>query len=220
MKVSEITEARKDPQRPFDDRRFYIVSMGDDVEMLEDSGFLSMEAVTKHLRNSPDGRYPKGSYRVARGSELNDAVSQGVDEDLVDEALSVLSQARALSEDEGGGDAPPEMSSDSPGPIGSGFGRGPVMGGLWFNQLYRTLKTMIVAQNIVKRLKVLGVGGEGARRVKAAAKMAQKHVKLLLANPGATAYTIPVWTVSRSQTPVVKMWKESLEADFDRRMKL
>lgn len=134
-----------------------------------------------------------------------------------------------LIEEDGGGDSspadggtPPDVTPDPPPvqpPGGGGWyrpypGHGPVMGGLWFNQLYRTLKSMIVAQNISKRLKQIGVKGEGAKRIKLAAKVAAKHVKLLLNNPGATAYRIPVWTTQAPPKPIIKKWNEEFKKAF------
>lgn len=88
-------------------------------------------------------------------------------------------------------------------------------GNFWFNQLYTTLKNLVVMTNISKRLKQLGITGEGAKRVKKAQQMAAKHVKLLLTNPGTTAYRIPVWTTAKPPKPVIKMWNEAFAKQFE-----
>lgn len=135
-----------------------------------------------------------------------------------------------ISEEDGGdsspgdGGTPSDVTPSTPPiqPPGGGgwYHPGPFRpnGGMngyhWFNQLYSTVKMLAVASNISKRLKQLGITGEGAKRVKAAQKTAAKHVKLLLSNPGATAYRIPVWTTAKPPKPVIKMWNEAFAKEF------
>lgn len=120
-------------------------------------------------------------------------------------------------------DAPPDVTTPPdggwhrPGPFRPGGG---MNGNHWFNQLYSTLKNLMIATNISKRLKELGIKGEGAKRVKLAQKIAAKHVKLLLMNPGATAYRIPVWTTAKPPRPVIKMWNEAFATEFARQLSL
>lgn len=99
-----------------------------------------------------------------------------------------------------------------PGPFRPG-GMG-MNGNHWFNQLYSTLKTLAVASKISNRLKELGIKGEGAKRIRMAQKTAAKHVKLLLSNPGATAYRIPVWTTDKPPKVVIKTWNEEYSKAF------
>ena len=136
-------------------------------------------------------------------------------------------------EDGGGGDGgspgdggtPPDVTPDPPPvqpPGGGGWYRpGPfrpggmgMNGNHWFNQLYMTLKNLAVASNIAKRLKELGIKGDGVKRIRLAQKTAAKHVKLLLSNPGATAYRIPVWTIAKPPKQVIKMWNEAFAREF------
>ena len=125
----------------------------------------------------------------------------------------------------GDGGTPPEVTPSPPpvtppgtyGWFRTGYGVGP-RGGLWFNQLYSTLKNLAVATNIMKRLKELGIKGDGASRVKMAAKTAAKHVKLLLANPGATAYRIPVWTTAKPTSKAIKVWNEAFAREFEKEL--
>ena len=105
-----------------------------------------------------------------------------------------------------------------PGPFrpnGSGMN-----GNHWFNQLYSTLKSLAISSNISKRLKELGITGDGAARVRLAQKTAAKHVKLLLSNPGATAYRIPVWTTATPPKTVIKIWNEEYKKEFAKQLSL
>lgn len=132
-----------------------------------------------------------------------------------------------ISEDgEGGGEGGGEMGSETTSDVappaevvpppqpGRGSGIVGLYGNPWFNQLFVSLKNLAVATNISKRLKVLGIGGEGARRVKLAAQTAAKNVKVLLNNPGATSYRIPVWTTQKPPKPVIRMWNEAFSREF------
>ena len=130
-----------------------------------------------------------------------------------------------LLEDEGDGpgdmsDLPPPNSPPPTPPYGGGWGHGPVMGGPWFNQLYASLKQLVVAQNILKRLGVLGLNNsEGKKRVKNAAKIAAKHVKLLMSNPGAVAYRIPVWTTAGAPKFIIKKMNEEFTKVFEEQLR-
>ena len=157
---------------------------------------------------------------------------EGVKLRVYDELLPLF----LLNEEEGGGEAgspagdtsgPPQVTDlgTQPTPpnvtVGQGWYRpgpfrpsGGMNGNHWFNQLYSTLKTLAVASNISKRLKELGITGEGAKRVRMAQKTAAKHVKLLLSNPGATAYRIPVWTTATPPRVVIKTWNEEYTKAF------
>lgn len=56
--------------------------------------------------------------------------------------------------------------------------------GLWFQTFASQLAWLYSATRISKRLKELGIKGEGAKRVKNAIKIAKQNVSLLLSNPG------------------------------------
>lgn len=143
----------------------------------------------------------------------------------------------------GGGDAggaPPPSVGDSTGGSGDitgepvqapnvptttsptgGWGRGPLTGfggGRWFNELYNTVRNLVVLTRLSKRMKEIGIGKEGSKRVKLAAKVAAKNVKLLLSNPGATAYRIPQWTFDKPKTPVIKRWNEGFAYEFKKEL--
>lgn len=148
---------------------------------------------------------------------------EGVQLDVYNLLLPLL----MIQEDDsspGDGGTPPDVTPDPPPvqpPGGGGWYRpgpfrpgGGMSGNFWFNELYRSLKNLVVAANISKRLKELGISGEGAKRVKLAQKVAAKHVKMLLTNPGATAYRIPVWTTAKPPKPVIKMWNEAFAREF------
>lgn len=115
-------------------------------------------------------------------------------------------------------DPPPVTPPGYYGWFRTGPGMGPVYGGLWFNQLYSTVKNLTVATNILKRLKALNIKGEGAKRVKQAQKTAAKHVRLLLSNPGATAYRIPVWTTNKPPKQLLKVWNEAFALEFQKEL--
>jgi hypothetical protein len=120
----------------------------------------------------------------------------------------------------------PEIPPVTPPPVGSGWYRpGPfrpggmgMNGNHWIGQLYSTLKNLAITTNIAKRMKELGIKGEGAKRIKLAQKIAAKHVKLLLSNPGATAYRIPVWTTQSPPKPIIKMWNEAFALEFQKQL--
>lgn len=139
---------------------------------------------------------------------------------------------------EGGGSPPPSVG-DSTGGSGDitgepvqapnvpttrpdgGWGRGPLTGfggGRWFNELYNTVRNLVVLTKLSKRMKEIGIGKEGSKRVKTAAKVAAKNVKLLLSNPGATAYRIPQWTFDKPKTPVIKRWNEGFAHEFKKEL--
>jgi hypothetical protein len=135
--------------------------------------------------------------------------------------------------DMGGGDSgspadggtPPEVSPSTPPiqpPPGNGWYRpGPfrpggmgMNGNHYMNQLYITLKNLVVSQNILKRFKELGIKGDGKKRIQMAAKVAAKHVSLMLSNPGATAYRIPVWTYETPRKVKIKKFNEEFSREF------
>jgi hypothetical protein len=89
----------------------------------------------------------------------------------------------------------------NPGGVGMGAGH-------WFNEFYRTLKNLVVISQVSKRMKELGIGKEGTKRVRQAVKQAAKNVNTLLTNPRATAYRIPQWTFDKPKTPMIKRWNE------------
>jgi len=102
-----------------------------------------------------------------------------------------------------------------------GWGRGPLTGfggGRWFNELYNTVRNLVVLTKLSKRMKEIGIGKEGTKRVQAAAKTAAKNVRLLLSNPGATAYRIPQWTFDKPKTPVIKRWNEGFAYEFKKEL--
>ena len=145
------------------------------------------------------------------------------------EIYSAILPLLLINEDgDGSGPAlptPPETQA-GPGfvnypPYGGGwYGFGPLRPNTrnWINQLYSTLRNLAIANNINKRLAELGIKGEAAKRVKLAAKVAAKHVKLLLSNPGATAYTIPVWTTVAPKATKIKMWNEAFASEFEKQL--
>lgn len=114
---------------------------------------------------------------------------------------------------------PPEVPTPT-NPNG-GWGHGPFTGGggrHWFNELYNSVRNLVVLTKLSKRMKEIGIGKEGAKRVKLAAKIAAKNVKLLLSNPGATAYRIPQWTFDKPKTPVIKRWNEGFAYEFKKEL--
>jgi len=146
-----------------------------------------------------------------------------------------------MEEGEGGGDAGgvPAVGDSTggsgditgepvqPPPVGTttnstgGWGRGPLTGfggNRWFNEFYNTLRNLVVMTKISKRMKEIGISKEGSKRVKMAAKVAARNVKLLLSNPGATAYRIPQWTFDRPKTPVIKRWNEGFAHEFKKEL--
>lgn len=64
----------------------------------------------------------------------------------------------------------------------------------------------------------LGLDKDAQKRVKMAAKVAAKHVTLLLSNPGATAYRIPVWTTQAPPKPVIRVWNEEFAKEFSKQL--
>lgn len=124
----------------------------------------------------------------------------------------------------GFGDIPTPNPPDTP-PIPStpgngGWGHGPfrpgggMNGNHWFGEFYNTLKNLIIAGNVLKRMKELGISAAGTKRIKDAAKKAAKNVNDLLSNPRATAYRIPQWTFDSPKTPVIKRWNEAFAHEF------
>jgi len=110
-------------------------------------------------------------------------------------------------------DSAPSTRSDG------GWGRGPFnpMGngpGRWFIELYNSVKQLIIANNIVKRMKELGISSAGASRVQKAAKQAASNVNYLLSNPMATVNRIPVWTFDKPKAPRIKRWNEAFAYEF------
>lgn len=168
------------------------------------------------------------------GSPVREVLLEGRQLEVY-EALLPLLLITEENGDFGGGDGgdtslpdgttPTEVLAPPPAePAGTWFPRAGVIGvfrpggtgmnaNRWINELYRTLKNLAVASNIKKRLKQLGVGGEGAKRVDQAIKTAAKQAKYLLSTPGilSTAYRIPVWTTGALPAPVIKKWNESFE---------
>ena len=169
-------------------------------------------------------------------NELLQAPTPLLEGKLLDVYNVLLPHLLIQEEGEGGGDSspgdggtPPDVTPSEPPvqpPGGGGWYRpGPfrpggmgLNGNHWFNQLYSTLKNLVVASNILKRLKELGIKGDGANRVKMAAKTAAKHVKLLLANPGATAYRIPVWTTAKPTSKAIRVWNEAFAREFEKEL--
>lgn len=159
-------------------------------------------------------------------------LNQQVYEELL--PLFLLNEDGEVGEPAGDTSGPPEVpnlgTEPTPptNPVGQGWYRpGPfrpngsgMNGNHWFNELYRSLKTLAVASNISKRLKELGIKGEGVKRIQLAQKVAAKHVKLLLTNPGATAYRIPVWTTATPPKAVIKTWNEEYAKEFARQLSL
>jgi hypothetical protein len=91
-------------------------------------------------------------------------------------------------------------------------------GNMWLNQLYTSVKNYAIATRITDRMKELGVGGEGAKRVRNAAKSAANSVRSLLNNPGAVAYKIPTWTTVAPPKPVIPIWNEAFSREFAKEM--
>lgn len=166
-----------------------------------------------------------------RFKEFIGAVDAPLDEETLRQIYAEILPLLIVEEDgggEGGGgfdSGPPPTVPDGetepaptvPPPIrGPGVWRpgGGFNGNMWFNQLYNTLKIWAVSDRISKRLKQLGVKGIGVQRIQMAKKVAAKHVKLLLNNPGATAYKIPVWTTKAPPKPVIKIWNEEFAKAF------
>jgi len=148
----------------------------------------------------------------------------------------------------GGGGVPPGSSSGPPGngggtvlnpqPIGppmpapptpptrgdGGWGRGPFNPGVgfgaghWFTEFYKTIKYLVVAKKVKKRMKELGISNSGMARVSQAATTAAKNVSDLLNNPRATAYRIPQWTFDKPKTPTIKRWNEGFAYEFKREL--
>lgn len=115
---------------------------------------------------------------------------------------------------------PPEVVNPPTSNTG-GWGRGPLIGfggGRWFNELYNTVKNLVVLTKLSKRMKEIGIGKEGSKRVRNAAKKAAKSVQVLLSNPGATAYRIPQWTFDKPKTPVIKRWNEGFAYEFKKEL--
>ena len=146
-----------------------------------------------------------------------------------------------VEEGEGGGDGGMPSVGDSTGGSGDitgepvqapdvstpptnntgGWGRGPLTGfggGRWFNELYNAVKNLMVLSRLSARMKQIGIGKQGTVRVQKAAKTAAKNVKLLLSNPGATAYRIPQWTFDKPKTPVIKRWNEGFAYEFKKEL--
>lgn len=88
----------------------------------------------------------------------------------------------------------------------------------WFAQLYASIRHLTIANNILKRMNELGLDKDAQKRVKMAAKVAAKHVTLLLSNPGATAYRIPVWTTQAPPKPVIRVWNEEFAKEFSKQL--
>ena len=113
---------------------------------------------------------------------------------------------------------------NTPTPTGNtgGWGRGPFTTGMggnhWFNELYNTVRNLVVMTKLAKRMKEVGISNSGAKRVKMAAKVAAKNVRLLLSNPGATAYRIPQWTFDKPKTPMIKRWNEGFAYEFEQEL--
>ena len=109
-------------------------------------------------------------------------------------------------------------------PADGGWGRGPfrpgggMNGNHWFSEFYKTLKNLIVANNVLKRMGELGISKEGKKRVQMAAKVAARNVDLLLSNPGATAYKIPVWTFDKPKAPKIQRWNEGFAYEFKKEL--
>jgi hypothetical protein len=141
--------------------------------------------------------------------------------------------------DAGGSSGPPPSVGDSTGGSGDitgepvkspdvtpstptgGWGRGPLIGfggGRWFNELYNSVKNLMILSRLSKRLKDVGVSKQGTLRVQNAAKTAAKNVKLLLSNPGATAYRIPQWTFDKPKSPKIKRWNEGFAYEFKKEL--
>ncbi|WP_407305432.1 hypothetical protein [Acinetobacter sp.] len=90
-------------------------------------------------------------------------------------------------------------------------GNGP---GRWFIELYNSVKQLIVANNVMKRMKELGISNDGSSRVKKAAQQAAANVNSLLSNPRATTARIPVWTFDKPKAPKIKRWNEAFAYEF------
>ena len=119
-------------------------------------------------------------------------------------------------------DAPPTPAVSTP--ADGGWGRGPfrpgggMNGNHWFNEFYKTLKNLVVANNVLKRMGELGISKEGKKRIQMAAKVAARNVNLLLSNPGATAYKIPVWTFDKPKAPKIQRWNEGFAYEFKKEL--
>jgi len=71
-----------------------------------------------------------------------------------------------------------------PGPMNGGWGGGNRFASAWFATFAGQLMWLTSATKIKKRLKELGLKGEGARRIENAITIANKNIALLLNNPG------------------------------------
>lgn len=91
-------------------------------------------------------------------------------------------------------------------------------GGRWFMDLYNSVKQLVVATNIVNRMKQIGIPASGMARVQQAAKSAARNVNDLMSNPRATTTRIPTWTFDKPNTPKIKRWNEGFAHEFKKEL--
>jgi len=129
-----------------------------------------------------------------------------------------------------GNNTPPDPSPVAPSPVPTSNDApvtqpvyytpyGPIIGTRWFSQLVNTFRVAAVAKNVEKRMKELGLKGEGVKRVKAAAAQASKNLDYVIKNPASLSYRIPVWTTGGTPKKVkIKKFNEAFAEEFKREL--
>lgn len=156
--------------------------------------------------------------------ELNEAQAAEFDA-AVEKYVELL-----FEEGEGGGDpsaggdpSPTQAPTEPTGPGGpggggtagptapphnhNGWGTGNQFGAAWFATFASQLMWLSSATRINKRLRQIGLKGEGARRMSNAAVQANKNINLLLNNPGWRQQNWTIGGPSSSSSAVASMKK-------------
>jgi hypothetical protein len=96
---------------------------------------------------------------------------------------------------------------------------GPIIYNRWFSELNKVLRNAAITKNLAKRMKELGIKGEGARRVKLAALTAAKNLDAAIKNPASLAHNIPQFTFGGVPPKVqIKKFNEAYSTELHKEL--
>lgn len=129
----------------------------------------------------------EGVLTEAESAEVDTVIDQFVDM-LFEEGEAAMggdpSPTQAPTTPAGPGGPGAAGTTGPTGPMNGGWGGGNHFASAWFATFAGQLMWLSSATRIKKRLKELGLNGEGARRMTNAVALANQNIGLLLANPG------------------------------------